>query len=324
VEVQALCRWDYVLTIEIDTVFPDYDSLTVETVYGCNFTGLHIHYQLYLSDSAMFNGETVAVVSVRYNECNGYLPDGFDLIHNGDTVGKRNGFYDAVDGYFYEIPSGGLTNGHRSYKEPNVTLTVEPDSLSASGAADSGYVGESVAAPVFIQDCNFYYADGYDFTLKFDSMLSYDYTDTTIYSSNPDIDIVDDTTVRFHIDSNFSGTAPIDASGQDTFIVVHFNIDTTAEADTAYNYWIDGEYTFTGCEYYSYTAGCCGERGDVDHDGSVNIVDVTYLVAFLFHGGPLPPCMEEADIDGISGINVADLTYFVDYLFYFGSAPPDC
>ncbi len=67
---------------------------------------------------------------------------------------------------------------------------------------------------------------------------------------------------------------------------------------------------------------CYGHRGDVNHNGAINVADLTYLVDYLFSGGPPPPCMEEGDVDGSGGINVADVTYLVDFLFFGGPPPP--
>jgi len=76
---------------------------------------------------------------------------------------------------------------------------------------------------------------------------------------------------------------------------------------------------------------CCngdGIRGNVDGDAgdNVNVADLTYLVDYLFRGGPVPPCQEEGNVDGDAGenTNVADLTYLVDYLFRGGPPPPPC
>jgi len=73
---------------------------------------------------------------------------------------------------------------------------------------------------------------------------------------------------------------------------------------------------------------CVGNRGNVDNDPDdlVNVADLTYLVAYLFQGGPEPVCTPEGNVDGDTGeqINVADLTYLVSYLFQGGPLPPPC
>lgn len=65
--------------------------------------------------------------------------------------------------------------------------------------------------------------------------------------------------------------------------------------------------------------------GDVDGGGDgPNVQDLTYLVSYLFKGGPPPPVMEASDADGSGGgPNVTDLTYLVAFLFK-GGPPPVC
>ncbi|MEE8148975.1 MAG: thrombospondin type 3 repeat-containing protein, partial [candidate division Zixibacteria bacterium] len=75
-------------------------------------------------------------------------------------------------------------------------------------------------------------------------------------------------------------------------------------------------------------ACCCeGQSGDVNGDGSPfsDILDLTYLVDFIFRGGDAPPCPGEADFnqDGDSG-NILDLTFGVDYIFRGGALPLEC
>ena len=81
--------------------------------------------------------------------------------------------------------------------------------------------------------------------------------------------------------------------------------------------------------YYGQTCTCCiGIRGNADNDpeDKVNIVDLTYFIAYLFTGGPPPPCAYEANIDGDckENLNIVDLTRLVAYLFTGGDAPPAC
>ncbi|MFH1374558.1 MAG: right-handed parallel beta-helix repeat-containing protein [bacterium] len=71
-------------------------------------------------------------------------------------------------------------------------------------------------------------------------------------------------------------------------------------------------------------ACCCVEPGDVDHSGSVDAGDLTYLVAYLFQGGLPPPCPEEGDVDGSGTMDVGDLTFLVAYLFQGGGPPLPC
>jgi hypothetical protein len=62
--------------------------------------------------------------------------------------------------------------------------------------------------------------------------------------------------------------------------------------------------------------------GDVNGNGSnPNVVDLTYLVDYMFRSGPPPPVLDAANVDGTGGINVADLTYLVDYMFRSGPVP---
>lgn len=79
--------------------------------------------------------------------------------------------------------------------------------------------------------------------------------------------------------------------------------------------------------------GCCLVRGNADgiiNSGNpIDVADLTFLVDYVFKGGPEAPCEEEGNVDGEEGggglkINVADLTYLVDYLFKGGNEPPPC
>lgn len=61
--------------------------------------------------------------------------------------------------------------------------------------------------------------------------------------------------------------------------------------------------------------------GDVDGSGSIDVADLTFLVDYLFRGGPPPDPEALGDLDCNGVINVADLTFMVDYLFRGGPAP---
>ena len=65
--------------------------------------------------------------------------------------------------------------------------------------------------------------------------------------------------------------------------------------------------------------------GDVDNNGEFQgILELTYLVDFIFRGGPPPENALAADVDGSGGIaDILDLTYMVDFVFR-GGPPPVC
>ena len=76
-----------------------------------------------------------------------------------------------------------------------------------------------------------------------------------------------------------------------------------------------------------YLQPCCtGIRGNADYsdDGLVNILDVTFLINYLYKGGPEPECFQEADVDYSLLINIMDVTYLINWLYKGGPIPLDC
>ena len=68
---------------------------------------------------------------------------------------------------------------------------------------------------------------------------------------------------------------------------------------------------------------CCLNRGDLNHSGGAipaDISDLTYIVDYMFGGGPLPVCYDEGDLNASGFVDITDLTYLVDFLF--GGGPP--
>lgn len=63
--------------------------------------------------------------------------------------------------------------------------------------------------------------------------------------------------------------------------------------------------------------------GDVNSDESVNILDVVFLINYLYKGGPPPYIMEAADVNNDEAINILDVVYLLNFL-YKGGPPPMC
>ena len=63
--------------------------------------------------------------------------------------------------------------------------------------------------------------------------------------------------------------------------------------------------------------------GDFDGlAGPINVLDLTYLVDYMFRGGAVPPDMNLADLTNDGNIGILDLTFMVDFIFRGGPPPP--
>jgi len=66
---------------------------------------------------------------------------------------------------------------------------------------------------------------------------------------------------------------------------------------------------------------CCDLPGDANNDGVVNILDITFLINYLYKLGPAPDCPVEGDTNGDCVINILDVTYLINYLYKGGPLP---
>ncbi|MFH2037027.1 MAG: putative Ig domain-containing protein [Candidatus Zixiibacteriota bacterium] len=63
--------------------------------------------------------------------------------------------------------------------------------------------------------------------------------------------------------------------------------------------------------------------GDPNDDGMVNILDVVYIIAYLYKGGTAPYNIESADVNNNGIINILDITDIIAYLYKSGE-PLNC
>jgi len=69
------------------------------------------------------------------------------------------------------------------------------------------------------------------------------------------------------------------------------------------------------------TSGPTYTCGDASGNDEVNILDVTYLIKYLYQAGPAPDPEESGDADGNGAVNVLDVTYLISYLYKDGPEP---
>jgi hypothetical protein len=63
--------------------------------------------------------------------------------------------------------------------------------------------------------------------------------------------------------------------------------------------------------------------GDANNDDKVNLLDIGYIINFLYRGGGMPDPWQSADADGNGNINLLDVSYIIRNL-YFSGPPLHC
>lgn len=61
--------------------------------------------------------------------------------------------------------------------------------------------------------------------------------------------------------------------------------------------------------------------GDADGSGAINILDATFIINYLYKGGPAPVPGEAGDANGSGTINILDVTALINYLYKGGPEP---
>lgn len=71
---------------------------------------------------------------------------------------------------------------------------------------------------------------------------------------------------------------------------------------------------------------CNCEPGDANADETVNLLDITYLISYLYKGGaaPIPYEVCSGDPNCDCTVNLLDITYLISYLYKDGAPPCTC
>ncbi|MEW5925190.1 MAG: hypothetical protein AB1746_14495 [Candidatus Zixiibacteriota bacterium] len=71
---------------------------------------------------------------------------------------------------------------------------------------------------------------------------------------------------------------------------------------------------------------CDCNPGDADGNGIINLLDVTFLITYLYRGGPAPRPFPlcSGDPDCSCMVNILDVTYLISYLYKGGIPPCEC
>ena len=80
-------------------------------------------------------------------------------------------------------------------------------------------------------------------------------------------------------------------------------------------YVTDGESWDDESVILNITDNCCEHPGDANNTGVTAILDVTYIIAYLYKSGPTPPCPPEADVNADGVINILDVTRIIGFMY---------
>jgi hypothetical protein len=99
-----------------------------------------------------------------------------------------------------------------------------------------------------------------------------------------------------------------DTSQTGVFENIHFIAnDGLLSADEYINIAVNEESTFI-----------CG---DANASGDVNILDITFLINYIYKGGPAPEPVVSGDVNSTGDINILDITYLINYIYKGGPEP---
>ncbi len=130
---------------------------------------------------------------------------------------------------------------------------------------------------------------------------------------------------------NINASTPDLELGYGPIIKLYFTIPPSATANQYADIVLDGFYSYYPMFYgpvLNFTPKLASGRvglpflcGDPNRDGTVNIFDATYIISYLYLGGPAPDPMVSADVNNSGEINVFDVTYLITYLYNSGPLP---
>lgn len=114
-----------------------------------------------------------------------------------------------------------------------------------------------------------------------------------------------------------------------TNVITNDQIRAVIDTSSDDIYGIPGNYPYIGKLGFgrinTFKALLAISRGDVDNDRRIGLADVTYMINYLYQGGPPPipdPLIMDCDCSGAPGLS--DIVWLIGYLFKGGPKPRTC
>ena len=305
------------------------DSITGEFVYKPNFTGGNRYETVYfIASNGIFADTEKVVIHVRNVNAPPVITNmGNKTVSEHDTLQIGLSATDP-DGdsltfnfhYFVGYVLTSLPNTHIDYvSRTSANFWFSPDE-SQGGKVDTGwftvhdganpYGWDSDRVIITVTEVNdppVLAAIGAKF-VEPDSLLKFE-----ISATDPEAGTITLTTSTLPDSARFTDSL----NGKGTFEW----IPTAEQAgiDSVMFYASDG--TMIDSERVVIEVYCCDLPGDANGSGKINMLDITYIINYLYKGGSPSPCRAEGDVDGNGITNMLDVMYLINYLYKYGPAP---
>ena len=99
------------------------------------------------------------------------------------------------------------------------------------------------------------------------------------------------------------------------------DINNDGYADLIIGAWYNNAGGVDAGRAYVYSCPTAYLCGDADGSGAINILDVAYVITYLYKGGPAPDPTNKADVNHSGAINILDVGYTIGYIYKLGPAP---
>ncbi|MGB2769086.1 MAG: dockerin type I domain-containing protein, partial [Candidatus Zixiibacteriota bacterium] len=86
---------------------------------------------------------------------------------------------------------------------------------------------------------------------------------------------------------------------------------------TGYSFGIGSNKDYATIKYFQ------ALRGDTDGDGVIDVLDIIYLITYLYKNGSAPQSSEVGNVNCDEVVDIGDVVYLINYVLKEGP-PPDC